>query len=428
MEKDFLKGIDSLFDNNKEIINKLEEEKRLLESLFLDNRIPEELKMDILEPYSALAEVIDRRVEIYRSLKQTKEIPNLVGLLYNETKQKYTSSILKNLQQLSEKRGINIICFTLANVNIQEGLVEGLLVIGSLITHQTVSLPKCIFNIGHYLKTGNIGKIKQMSQVYGSKVVNSVNIFNQAVVFDILSAVSSIKECILPVSSLTPSILSEYLETSNTIFLLPERGFYNKPAIRIEKYSANKRNNCSIETGGNTQYCGEKNLYTYVKKMISSKKYLAIQGKKTLLWNGSPLEARVYIQKGITGTWAITEMIAKNEIFLKDSIYKYTVDELEKTLINIVPNKIEDIIRDLENFSVNICSYLDYYFIYLGSCILDFVIDEDGKPFLLAFGGWDLKDYLFKLNDNSNWEKYLSNSVDYLLYLKDSESQDGSII
>ncbi|ADL52269.1 YheC/YheD family protein [Clostridium cellulovorans] len=428
MENDFLKGIDSLFDNNKEIINKLEEEKRILESLFLDNRIPEELKKDILEPYSALAEVIDKRVEIYRSLKQVKEIPNLVGLLYNEAKQKYTNSILKNLQHLSEKRGINIICFTLSNVNIQENLVEGLLVVGSLITHQTVSIPGCIFNIGQFFKVTNINKVKQLYQLYGVKVINSVNIFNQAVVFDVLSAVPAIKECIPQVSSLTPSIMTKYLETSDTLFLLPERGLYNRPAVKVQKYSSSKRSNCSIETGGNIQYCSEKNLYTYVKKMIGSKKYLAIQGKKTLLWNGSPLEARVYIQKGITGKWSVTEIIAKNEIFLKDSTYKSTVDEFEKTLIDIVPDKIEDIMQSLQNYSLNICSYLDYYFIYLGSCILDFVIDEKCKPFLLNFGGWDLKDYLFRLNGKQSWEKYLLNSVDYLVYLNESENQDGSII
>lgn len=425
MEKNFYKEIDSLFDNNKALIDKLAEEKKLLENLFLDNRIPEEFKRDLLTPYNNLGEVIDKRVDMYRSLKEAKEVPNLVGFLYNKVQQKYMSSILKNLQELSERRSISIICFTVGNVNLEEGLVEGLLVDASSITQRIVSIPECIFNIGYYSKSKNANKVKQMYMLYGSIVVNPMNIFNQTVVFDVLSSVPAIKDSILPVSTLSPSIISEYLSKSNTVFLLPERGRYNNAAVRIEKVSENKSNNCMIETGGIRRYCDEENLYLCVKKMISKKSYVAVQGTKTILWNGAPLEARVYIQKGITGKWNVTEMIAKNEIFFKDSNYKDTVDELENVLLYIIPNKVEDIKQKLENYALNICSYLDYYFLHLGSCVLDFIIDENGMPFLIAFGGWDKKDYLFKLNGKGIWDKYLSNSIDYLLYLKHAERTVG---
>ena len=163
----------------------------------------------------------------------------------------------------------------------------------------------------------------------------------------------------------------------------------------------------------------------YVKKMIANKKYVVVQGKKTLLWNGAPLEARVYVQKGITGMWSITEMISKNEMFLKDSIYKDTADELERVLLDIIPNRATDIKGKLEKYSLNACSYLDYYFSYLGSCSVDFIIDEQGNPFIIGFGGWDQKDYLFKLNGKHTWDKYLANSIEYLLYLKYSVGQEG---
>lgn len=419
MKMDFIKDVGSLFENNKELIDKLSEEKKLLESLFLDNRIPDELKKEFLAPYNALVEVIEKRVVIFKTLKKTKEISNIIGILYNEVQQKYLSSILKNLQELSEKKNVTIICFTLANVNLDEGLVEGLVVNNSSINHHIVSLPKFTYNIGYYSKAENIYKVKQMYKVSSSIVINSVNIFNQAVVFDILSSVQAIKECILPVSTLSPSIISEYLSNSNTVFLLPERGAYNNAvAVRIEKNLQNKRNNCSIDIGGNRKYCSEKNLYLNIKKMIANKRYVAVQGKKTLLWNDAPLEARVYVQKEITGRWSITGMIAKNEIFLKDSIYKDTVDELERTLLNIIPNKVDAIMQRLASLSLNICSYMDYYFLTLGSCIVDFIIDLEGAPFIIGFGGWDQKDYLYKLNGNHLWDKYIANSVDYLLYLK----------
>ena len=162
--------------------------------------------------------------------------------------------------------------------------------------------------------------------------------------------------------------------------------------------------------------------------MIGNQTYVAVQGGKTRLWNGAPLEARVYVQKGITGKWSVTKMISKNEIFLKDSIYKNTVDELEKTLLNIIPDKIEAVIQSLEAHSLNICSYLDYYFSHLGNCMVDFIIDGEGKTFFIGFGGWDKKNYLFKLNSNHIGDKYIANSIDYLIYLKNTEKQDGRFV
>lgn len=426
MEKDFLKEVDSLFDNNKEIISRLAEEKKLLENLFLDNRIPEELKKELLSPYNAMAEVLEKRVDIFHALKEAKTIPNLVGFLYNEAQQKYMRSMIKNLQGLSKRRNIKIICFTLKNINLDDGIVEGLVIDDEAATYSSVSIPEFIFNIGFYSKAENINKVKQLNSLYNSMVVNPVNTFNQAVVLDILSSLQAVKKYILPASTLTPSIILEYLSNSNTVFLLPERGAHINNSIKIERDAKNKSGLCSIESGGTLQYCDEKKLFFTIKKMIKSKKYLVVQGKKTLAWNGAPLEARVYIQRGITGKWSITEMIAKNERFLKNSIYKDTVDELEKSLLNVIPDKVESIIKTLENVSLNTCSYLDYYFSNLGSCTLDFIIDTNGDPYIIGLGGWDQKEFLFKLNGKHLWDKYITKSIDYLVYLKHARNQ-GSL-
>jgi hypothetical protein len=69
-----------------------------------------------MAPYNALVEVVDRRVDIYKTLKRVKKETNLVGFLYNETQQKYMKSIVKKLQELSERRNVKIVCLRLRNV------------------------------------------------------------------------------------------------------------------------------------------------------------------------------------------------------------------------------------------------------------------------------------------------------------------------
>jgi hypothetical protein len=146
-----------------------------------------------------------------------------------------------------------------------------------------------------------------------------------------------------------------------------------------------------------------------------------MKGEKALSWNDSPLEARVYVQKGATGTWGITGMIAKNEIFLDNSIYKDTADSLQKVLLNIEPEIIEAIEENLSNYSINICVYMDYYISKLGSCILDFILDERGMPYLIHFGGVEQKEYMLKLGGKDVLIRYLTNLIDYLLYLKNKD-------
>lgn len=425
MDSDFSKDLDTLFDNSKNLMGKLTKEKQSLQDIFIDNSVPDEFKEDILGSYNDLDEVIDKISYIYQSLKKYKDVPELVGLLYNEQQDKHLNNILKNLKEMLNKTDMKVICFTLNNVNLEEGLVRGTIVSDSLITESKVSIPKFIFNIGNYTKSYNINKIKKMYMEYGLKVINPVNVFNQSIVFDILSSVSVFKRCTFPSSTISPSIILEYFKNTNKVFLIPEKGFNDNIAIIIEKYIENGEIRFCIRNGSNRKYCSPKNLYENIRKIILNKKYIALKGCETLLWNNYPLEARVYVQKGINGKWGVTKIIGKNDIFTKDPIYGDTIDEVNRILPRIIPGKADIVMKNLKNYSINICLYMEYYFLNIGSCVVDFVIDENGNPFLIFFGGFDQNNYLFELNGKNVWGKYITNSIEYLIYLNKVEKNEG---
>jgi hypothetical protein len=418
--------IDNLFDNNKEIIDKLMEEKRLLESIFLDNRTPKQFKKELLAPYNALSEMVSNRLDVNRVIMKSKEKLNIVGILYNENQQRYISSVIRNLQNVADRKKVSILLFTIDNVDLNNGLVTGTLISDSIVKEITIAIPQFIYNTGYYTKPSNRNKIKQLCMTYGSIVVNPINTFNQAVVFDILSSLPNSKDFILPFSRLTPSVLEEYLNFSNSIFLVPESGLIRSAAIRIEKSRNPEENHIIVYVGKNRHYFNGDNCFQDIKKMLGNKEYMVIQGRRSLMWNDSPLEGRVYIQKDISGKWNVTDIIAKNEIFFKDSMFKDTTDDLRKALLDSCPDEdeVEETIEHLANYSKNTCVYLDYYFSQLGSCTLDFIIDKRGMPYLIHFGGWDQKDYLFRLNDNNSWGKYISNSIDYLIFLKSEDERE----
>lgn len=415
-EHNLFEQTETIFDNSRKIIEMLLNEKKMLESVFLDNRIPEQFKKDLLTSYKTLGEVYEKRTEFNNKLKKTKSIVNSIGILHNKKQKTYIDNITIYLKMLSENKNMSILCFTIDNLDLQQELVSGDLIDKEGIKQCTTSIPPLIYNIGCYSKYINIKKIKHLYMVNNIIIVNPVNRFNQMVIFDILNSLSCSKNFLQSFEKFSPSALKKYLKKYNSIFLIPEKEMIKRLIIKVFK-NPDSDNKYIIDLGNNHQTCTEKKLFQNIKNMTGNNKFIIMKGFNTLNWNNVPLESRVYAQKDITGKWTITEMIAKNEIFLNNSIYKDTVDELTRVLLNIIPDQTDIIIEKLSNYTKNICSYLDYYFSELGSCTLDFALDETGNPYIFNFSGWEQKDFLFMLNNNDSWLNYLYKSIDYLIYL-----------
>jgi hypothetical protein len=427
MKSGNFKEIDDLYENNKAIIDKLMNEKKLLENVFLDNRLQERFKKDLFQTYRAIDEIIEKRSELDAMLRKTKEIPGAVGVIYNKIQQRYISYIIQALKKASISKQIDIICFTIDKVDIQSGLVNGIVISGDICEHRCTAIPSAICNIGCHSGVESKSKIKQLSSVHNAVVVNPVNIFNQAIMFDIVSSLPNSKVFLLPFAKLTPSIINEYFKDTEYVFLIPERGIYDNKSIKIKKRSETEDGGYSIEAEGTLRFCSKDELFRKINGILGNKKYMVMKGSKVLNWNGSPLEARIYVQKGITGKWNITEMIAKNEIFSNASKYKDIIDNLNTVLLYTAPEKIKAIESLLASYSMNICVYLEHHIPGIANCTIDFIIDENGMPFFTHFGGWEQKDFLYKLNGENIWDKYMNCSIDYLIYLKMKKEKGGGI-
>jgi hypothetical protein len=415
--KNNIKDVDTLFENNKEIIERLMVEKKQLENVFLDNGIPEKYKTELLNTYNTLAVIIEKRNEMDKQLYKSNEIQNFVGILYNKSQQKYMKKMVKNLENIGNSRNVRIICFTIDNLDMENNSVCDAEVIGAT-ELEAYTIPKYIYNIGYHTKTENVKKIKQLHTIYDVTVINPKNMFSQSVIFDILSSLSNSKSYLLPFSNLSQETVVEYLNKSDVIYLIPERGLIKSSAIKIEKDSFNKEGKIQVEVGNSKTDCSKQELFKRIKEIIKGGRYFILESKSMLGWNGTPLEVRVYVQKGIAGRWSVTHMLAKNELFSNDSMYKDTVENFETVLKKRWPSYIESITEKLTNYSVNTSVYLQYYLANLGSCYLDFIIDDKGAPYLFNFGGWEQTDFLLKLNNQNPWLKYLSNCIDYMVFLK----------
>lgn len=427
MKNDYFDEIDFLYENNRNLMGLLENEKRILEKIFLDNRVPEQFKKDLIQPYGALEEIIDKRSRRDHFLVNSKEMPGCIGILYNLRQQKHMISILKDIQDIAVRRNIRILFFTIDNIDLQERSVTGTMISDHIEYACKTAIPKYIYNTGTQLKLKNKDKIKQLHMVYNVTVINPVNLFNQSVVFDILSSLSSSREFIYPSALFSPSVINDYLKDadSDSLLLIPEDYRSNESSARIEKVPYGSHNSCIIYIGGSKQTCDEEELFPAINKMLNGGKYIMMRGKKTLNWNNAPLEARIFMQKDITGEWNVTAMMAKSERFSADNTYAEPADGLEKVLLEIAPDDIETTEDLLSKYSRNICVYLDFYFPFLGSCTLDYIFAENHRPYLIGVCGVDQKNDLYRSDGKNSWNKYMNNAIDYLLYLKETKEKEA---
>ncbi|ACV61849.1 hypothetical protein Dtox_0960 [Desulfofarcimen acetoxidans DSM 771] len=421
--------INTLYNKGVQIAELLAQEKEILEGLIADGSLSEKDKNDLSEIYMQVEEMREKRLlinnllEIYRDIKTVD-----TGILYSGKKQK--SVIINSLEQLkslSREHGISIICFSIDELDLEKELVSGILVSGDFVGSYITQIPSYIYNLALHEKTSSIRGMRRLRMMEKITVINPVNRFNQSIIFDILASISDIDDLMLPYDKLSQAILLEFLQKYDLVFLVPERGLFVHKSIIIEKNIDGMHNSYSINIGEDKVFCQENYLFLNIRKLIKERKYMVLKGTRLLGRGGFPLEARVYIQKDASGNWQVTEMLVKEENLQRGGERK-GIYLLHDILADIFPEQADEVEEKLYSYSINICVYLSYYMCNLGSCTLDFVIDEKGNPYLLYFGGCEQNDHLFQIKNGELWWRYLKNSMAYLVFLRNQEKQNEGVV
>ncbi|UTW69323.1 hypothetical protein KHA80_21015 [Anaerobacillus sp. HL2] len=60
----------------------------------------------------------------------------------------------------------------------------------------------------------------------------------------------------------------------------------------------------------------------------------------------------------------------------------------------------------------------------MGSCFVDFLIDDSGEIYVIYIGGCDQSNYLLEVDDEAIWNNYIENCIRYLLYLQKEDQGD----
>lgn len=344
------------------------------------------------------------------------------GFICPAKKPHVMAELTEALSAVMSEYPVAVMLFTIEDLDLGAGIVEGKLLTRSGEMQCLASIPPLIYNITLHSKRSSIKTMRGLRKSEVTTVVNPLNFFNQTIIFDILSSLSPAKDCLLPYTQYNVETLKEYLDCNDSVVLLPERGILNNRAIRIRKNLQAQESYAYVISFGEINYqCDERSVFRAVGNLVRNRKYLLVEDIDPVMLGDSPLEARVFVQKDNENKWQVTEKIAKSELLYPGRRSQHTATKLHTALIKRVPNNLSQILERLEHHSINNSAYLDYYLPDVGSLMFDYLIDAQGNPRLIYVGGWDCRDFLYTLQDQADWHKYLANCFHYLRYLKESK-------
>lgn len=430
MEKTFIDLIENVDQNNEQINLSFLLEGKTLISLENEKSQYKFLDNDLKELKSLYKLTNENLIKISTNIRRIKEkylreFTADIGIVYSNKYKKLLPIIIEELKTMSKKYSIKIICFSINDIYLENKKIYGILISPNNKIEVNTEFPSLIFNMGHYSKHENIRTMKHLRALKDVKLINPINRFNQAIIFDMISDVYDEKEKILPsYQQFNKNNLLNYLENNNKIILLPEKIGARGKGIIVTK----KNTEYIISVGIVEEISNKDNLFILLSKIIQNKKYIICEAKKYITFNNLLAEARVYVQKDFNDQWSITKIICKNEIFSYKSIYKDKCEEIENVLLNINSKNKDVIVSNLGGYSIAICNKLENLLRDIGSCAIDYLITEDGQVQLINFAGWDGKEYLHRLNKDNIWIDYFIKAIDYLIFIKKNKvNKDDAI-
>ncbi len=416
MTNDFIKKIEALYQNNHRLKEFLEQElEELLKLLSLDS-----FSQDDIEHFKNIQQSIEHiknnllqadRMDSFSHIKK----PISFGMLYPIKKERLFLQLLTELQELSLLYKTDIALFPIEGINLEAQTVEGTIISGLKVEKGITNIPKFIYNMTFHSQSGSVKKMRKLRRLEKVTVINPINRFNQSILFDIFSSILSKDQFLLHYNVFSPKTLMEFLNSYKGCLLLPEKGSARDKVLWINQLPDNE-NYYLLSSTNRSVECSEEELFRQIKKRIKAKKYMVLKPINPIKWMDTPLEIRVYLQKNGDGKWSVTDMIGKSEILAKESNLKHVAEKLEWTLDEISIQKKEKVIKDLTNVSTECCSLMDYYIPNIGTVTLDFLVDQDYKPYLFYVKGWETRSYLYSAS-MIDWKAYLSNAFHYLVYL-----------
>lgn len=308
----------------------------------------------------------------------------MIGILCTDDRQRRYSSYLHRI--VTENRRPNdshMIVFSVSDVDFKNRIVSGAMVSGENIRRVKAPIPPVIYNFSLQKEKKNIKKLRNLAGLPYTSLVNGVNKFDQSMIMEMLLSSRDTAAYVLPFAiydkeekDFTPEYHRDYL-------VMPSRGSSISRVILAEQNTEGGRISGS-------QYFRQGHICDYIDASLCQKRWIFIAIPAIMTHNRLPLVVRSYVQGGKNGEWTVLTKSVYPSLNYRNAEASRRVDEASIEIIDVI------------------CSYIPD----IGVNYIDFILDNDGYPHFLHFGGFDYRLLYNRGNKNLNSSFYTN-----MLYL-----------
>jgi glutathione synthase/RimK-type ligase-like ATP-grasp enzyme len=365
----------------------------------------------------------------YHSSSETIQIGPLIGVLVSRINRNtpykpfgVNTSFCRELSDACKLEDSVVFFFTQEDVQKQSDSIKGWIYRNKWVTRR-FPIPKVIYNRITSRKLEGRASFQQFIKYAKSR--HNVVFFNEKYLnkIEVFHALKKEPELhtYLPESHLLRNVqvLKSMCSKYDVVFLKPTNGSLGNGIIRIHR-NANQTYTCHFNqiNGIRTQtYMSVEKLFSALSSKVRKSRFQIQRGLKLLTVGGRPIDFRAVVQRGETGQWSITSIVARiagNEQFVSNVARGGTITTVKAALARTGATAAAGGLSKLRRAALQIAkgieSRMTGHFAELG---IDLAIDSRGQVWLIEVNSKPSKDDNAPLSTESKIRPSVKKFVQY---------------
>jgi len=348
----------------------------------------------------------------------------LMGLLLNRTQR------LPYYQYLSRKYGLRLLVFSPADINWSRRSTTGLLLQRGAWYWGTYPLPAAIYNRCY---PGEARLIARLEEVLGSgRIFNTATAFDKLQVHQILQKSGVLQRYLPPAQALGSESLEKLLCEGKKLVIKPRIGQSGRGVYLLEPAGGSVVVSSAY---GITLPLPTEAFSAFLAVLAAEAGYIVQEYVEGAVVHGGLFDVRLVAQKGRQGEWEITGALsraAQPDTFVTNY---YRALYAPAHLLRPLGEMGRRALSTMAELALISAGQLDGGLGHLGEICVDFMVDPQGKPWIIEVNGKPDKSLFHELGDEEMRERVYLTPLTYLKRLsylqphraKGVEHREGNI-